>query len=410
MISVIDDRDADESPELGPINFSLSGKGERGDWTAHAAMHRPDRLKSPRRIVLELELEKDDLNPLSTVEPDGGEKGGTESTGVMEPTLEQLEKSTRSLVKPLRALERWRGGKARGRKTEMDVVGLLTQINEQLASPDALEPFLQVRSLSASRTIGGADAARADDCRDLQGAHVLRSSHGLPGASRFEDERTLLTSRAVRRALQRTGRRRTSRLVSYEGPLPRAQLPGLRHPGSGTRAVPCQQGSTAVRPRFSHRPTLLPLARGSREPSQHDALPSSCDEPDPPQVRLFLAVPLAANAVRRYLGNMGVRASMSISITAFGELWGLVALHSYGSFGRRVSFPIRQLCKLLGDSISRNIERLSYAKRLHARKLINTVPTSANPSGYIVARAEDLLTLFGADAGLLSIGEEGKVS
>lgn len=101
---------------------------------------------------------------------------------------------------------------------------------------------------------------------------------------------------------------------------------------------------------------------------------------------------------------------MSISITAFGDLWGLVALHHYGRHGQRVSFPVRQLSKLLGDAISRNIERLSYAKRLHARKLINTAPTIASPSGYIVAKAEDLLTLFDADYGVLSIGDEAKVS
>ena len=100
---------------------------------------------------------------------------------------------------------------------------------------------------------------------------------------------------------------------------------------------------------------------------------------------------------------------MSISVTAFGNLWGLIALHTYGQYGHRVSFPVRQLCKLLGDSISRNIERLSYAKRIHARKLINTAPTDKNPSGYIVAKAEDLLSLFDAEFGVLSIGEEGKI-
>jgi light-regulated signal transduction histidine kinase (bacteriophytochrome) len=106
---------------------------------------------------------------------------------------------------------------------------------------------------------------------------------------------------------------------------------------------------------------------------------------------------------------MGVRSSMSISITAFGELWGLVALHSYGRYGHRVSFPVRQLCKLLGHSISRNIERLSYAKRLQARKLINTTASEGNPAGYIVSSATDLLSLFDADFGVLSIGEEAKV-
>lgn len=106
---------------------------------------------------------------------------------------------------------------------------------------------------------------------------------------------------------------------------------------------------------------------------------------------------------------MAVRASMSISINAFSELWGLIACHSYGSKGMRVSFPIRKMCRLVGDSASRNIERLSYASRLQARKLINTVPTEHNPSGYIVASSDDLLKLFGADYGLLSVRDETKI-
>lgn len=111
----------------------------------------------------------------------------------------------------------------------------------------------------------------------------------------------------------------------------------------------------------------------------------------------------------KYLANMAVRASMSISINAFNELWGLIACHSYGTKGMRVSFPIRKMCRLVGDSASRNIERLSYASRLQARKLINTVPTEHNPSGYIVASSDDLLKLFGADYGLLSVRDETKI-
>jgi light-regulated signal transduction histidine kinase (bacteriophytochrome) len=106
---------------------------------------------------------------------------------------------------------------------------------------------------------------------------------------------------------------------------------------------------------------------------------------------------------------MAVRSSMSISINAFGELWGLIACHTYGAKGMRVSFPIRKMCRLVGDSASRNIERLSYASRLQARKLINTVPTKDNPSGYIIASSEDLLKLFDADFGLLSIRDETKI-
>ena len=70
----------------------------------------------------------------------------------------------------------------------------------------------------------------------------------------------------------------------------------------------------------------------------------------------------------KYLTNMAVRSSMSISINAFEELWGLISCHGYGSKGMRVSFPIRKMCRLVGDSASRNIERLSYASRLQARK------------------------------------------
>src|SRR6266536_697416 len=111
----------------------------------------------------------------------------------------------------------------------------------------------------------------------------------------------------------------------------------------------------------------------------------------------------------KYLANMAVRASMSISINAFNELWGLIACHSYGQKGMRVSFPIRKMCRLVGDTASRNIERLSYASLLQARKLINTIPMEANPGGYIVASSEDLLKLFDADCGALSIRDETKI-
>ncbi|CAL1713504.1 unnamed protein product [Somion occarium] len=128
----------------------------------------------------------------------------------------------------------------------------------------------------------------------------------------------------------------------------------------------------------------------------------------------------------KYLGNMGVRASMSVSIIAFGSLWGLVACHSYGPHGMRVSFPVRQMLRLLSQSISRNVERLSYAQRLHTRKLvyrnvermqclshadlqINTLSSEQHPTGYIVSNADDLLGLFDADYGVLVIGEGAKI-
>ncbi|KAK7056633.1 hypothetical protein VNI00_002350 [Paramarasmius palmivorus] len=81
----------------------------------------------------------------------------------------------------------------------------------------------------------------------------------------------------------------------------------------------------------------------------------------------------------KYLGNMSVRASMSVML------------------------------RLLSQSISRNIERLSYAQRLHTRKLINTISSDNHPTGYIVSNADDLLGLFDADFGILVIGDGAKI-
>ncbi|OAV85984.1 hypothetical protein PTTG_30150 [Puccinia triticina 1-1 BBBD Race 1] len=111
----------------------------------------------------------------------------------------------------------------------------------------------------------------------------------------------------------------------------------------------------------------------------------------------------------KYLANMGVRSSFLILIIMNDELWGLISCHSYGRFGQRVTFPTRQFCTMLGDTVSRNILRLNLSQRLQSRKLINTTSTSKNPSGYIVTKAEDLLWLFDAQSGVLSIGEEAKI-
>ena len=111
----------------------------------------------------------------------------------------------------------------------------------------------------------------------------------------------------------------------------------------------------------------------------------------------------------QYLANMKVRSSMSISINAYDNLWGLISCHWYGDEGMRVPFPIRKLCRLVGDTVARNIERISRTSNLQARTMMNSVPKEADPSKYIVGTSEDLLHLFQADHGVLSIGNETKV-
>ncbi|TVY83041.1 Cyanobacterial phytochrome B [Lachnellula suecica] len=109
----------------------------------------------------------------------------------------------------------------------------------------------------------------------------------------------------------------------------------------------------------------------------------------------------------KYLKNMGVQASMSISLIVQGKLWGLISCHSYGS-GMRVSLPVRELCRSLGNIASTNVEKLLYASRIQARKPLSNAPPQNSPSAYIAASTSDLLEMFGADFGFLVIKGEAR--
>lgn len=109
----------------------------------------------------------------------------------------------------------------------------------------------------------------------------------------------------------------------------------------------------------------------------------------------------------KYLENMGVRATMSISLTVDDKLWGLISTHSYG-VGMRVSLPVRELCRALGDLASTNIEKLIYSTRIKARKPLSSSPPKNSPSAYIAASSGDLLNMFGADFGFLAIKGEAR--
>ncbi|ORY73094.1 hypothetical protein BCR35DRAFT_281817 [Leucosporidium creatinivorum] len=377
-LDTLDERDSDpHETERGPITFTLSGQGQPGGtvdsrdgegrlaWQAHCALHRPNRGKQPNRAVLELELVDDSINPLSTVSSEPiaeDERGGMSQRGDHgnDPTEEELLESTVSMIKPLRALARVRTKSAkRNGRAEVDVVSLLAQINEQLDRAQDLQTFL--------KTV----AAIMKDLSEFDRCMIYQFDEAWNG-------------RVVAELADWTA---TKDLFA-----------GLNFPASD---IPPQARElykiNKVRLLYDRdQPTARLCCRNAAE----------VDNPlDMTHAHLRAMSPIHL----KYLSNMGVRSSMSISICAFGDLWGLIALHTYGRYGKRVSFPVRELCKLLGDSISRNIERLSYARRIHSRKLINTTPTAANPSGYIVANGDDLLSLFDADFGVLSIGEEAKI-
>ncbi|GAA5950234.1 hypothetical protein JCM21900_003518 [Sporobolomyces salmonicolor] len=387
-IDALDDRDLDPSnEESGPYTFTLTGHGlpgtgmrdarspERLEWTCHAAIHRPNREQRPNLVVLELELVDDQLNPLSTTpsepitpeERDGfAEPDAYGVNGLINPTEADLLESTVSLAKPLRVLARAKARQAkRANKSgsrimgEIDVLRLLSQINEQLGKASDLGSFLKIVA-GVFRELTEFDRVMVYQFDEAWNGQVV--------AEQVDWSRTKDLFR------------------------------GLNFPASD---IPPQA-------RELYRINKVRLLYDRDQPTARLCC-RDIEEVENPLDMTHCHLRAMSPIHIKYLGNMGVRSSMSISITAFGDLWGLLALHTYGRYGHRVSFPVRQLCKLLGESISHNIERISYANRLQARNLLNTGASDEDPSGYIIAKAEDLLDLFHADFGALSIGDEAKI-
>jgi len=348
-------RDEDPDPATnGPDVFGLSVRPPNMKpiklWCAmHVNKSHPD------LIICEFELENDQKYPAQP--PDEATPDGPKDTLFQTPTAEEFHESTHMRSKPLRVLRSARS--RRGEAGAMEVFDIMSQVQEQLAAAPDLNTFLEilvgiVKELTGFHRIMvyQFDAAfNGKVVSELVDPTKTRDLfHGLhfPASDIPRQARELYRLNKVR--------------ILYDRDIETARLV-------------CRTVQDLERP--------LDLSHS--------------------YLRAMSPIHL------KYLAHMAVRSSMSISINAFGELWGLIACHSYGYHGMRVTFPIRKMCRLVGDTASRNIERLSYASRLHARKLINTMPTGQNPSGYIIASSEDLLRLFDADFGMLSIRDETKV-
>ncbi|KAK0708630.1 GAF domain-like protein [Lasiosphaeris hirsuta] len=110
----------------------------------------------------------------------------------------------------------------------------------------------------------------------------------------------------------------------------------------------------------------------------------------------------------KYLANMEVRSSMSMSLESEGNLWGLIVCHSYGPTATRVPFSIRELSYFVGVAASTCLEKLLNADKLQARRIIETLQDKKNPNECITASSDELLTLFEADCGFLVIEGEAR--
>ncbi len=348
-------REDDADPAInGPEVFTLAIRSQsRRTHKLWCAIHTNENNRD--LIICEFELEDDPINPL--VPPDESTPEPPEDTLHSVPTAEEYAESTVNNSKPLRVLRGAR--KRKGEAAAMEVFNIMSQVQEQLASAPNLEIFLKI-------LVGVV--------KELTGFHrVMIYQFDQSWNGRVVTE--LVDPRATKDLYK-----------------------GLNFPASD---IPKQA-------RDLYKINKVRLLY-DRDQETARLVCRTLEDLETPLDLTYAYLRAMSPIHIKYLGNMAVRASMSISINAFNELWGLIACHSYGSKGMRVSFPIRKMCRLVGDSASRNIERLSYASRLQARKLINTVPTESNPSGYIVASSDDLLKLFDADYGLLSIRGETKI-
>ncbi|KAB8346274.1 hypothetical protein FH972_023318 [Carpinus fangiana] len=339
----------------GPEVFTLSirSAGRRRSTKLWCAIHMSQ--GNPDTVICEFELEEDQDNPLVPLADETPEP--PEDTLASDPTEDELKESTEAKNKPLRVLRSAR--KRKGEAAAMEVFNIMSQVQEQLAEAPSLEAFLKI-------LVGVV--------KELTGFHrvmVYQFDHAWNGKVVTE----LVDPRATKDLYK-----------------------GLHFPASD---IPKQARElyrvNKVRLLYDRDQETARLVCRTLEDLEHPL--------DLTHTYLRAMSPIHI----KYLRNMAVRSSMSISINAFDELWGLISCHAYGNKGTRVSFPIRKMCRLVGDSASRNIERISYASRLSARKLINTAPTKKNPSGYIIASSDDLLNLFDADFGLLSIHDETKI-
>ena len=127
----------------GPEVFLLSGNKQAGQglWTCWCAIHI---APNSDLIVLEFELEKDHLFPLSTPleeQQTDGEKMGMNIEPYI-PTEEDLIESTTTESKPLRLLHRRQHRPQTN--TPMEHFSVLSQVNEQLAGATDIKQFVKI--------------------------------------------------------------------------------------------------------------------------------------------------------------------------------------------------------------------------------------------------------------------------
>ena len=109
----------------------------------------------------------------------------------------------------------------------------------------------------------------------------------------------------------------------------------------------------------------------------------------------------------QYLKNMGVGATLVVSLVVGGKLWGLIACHHYEP--RFIHFGLRAVCELLAEAISTRIAALEsfaqsqaelFAQRLEQR-MIEAISRDGDWRGAIFDSSQSVLQPVGATGAAL---------
>ncbi len=113
-----------------------------------------------------------------------------------------------------------------------------------------------------------------------------------------------------------------------------------------------------------------------------------------------------------YLRNMGVAATMTVSLLRNGELWGLITCHHRTP--KLLPYQLRSVCEIMGRTMSLNLgtieenEGSAYQLKLHAgqMRLLEAMTKSTDVWGALASTEPDLLSLVGSDGAAMRFGDE----
>jgi two-component system, chemotaxis family, sensor kinase Cph1 len=113
-----------------------------------------------------------------------------------------------------------------------------------------------------------------------------------------------------------------------------------------------------------------------------------------------------------YLQNMGVRASMSVSILRNDRLWGLIALHN--DTPKELPFELRTACELLGQVLSIRIGALednednAYRSKTNSlqAQLLAHLPQQPDIASALVSTSPNLLDFIPATGAAVCFGDK----